>query len=130
MGIAPSLLQPIFEGEHSGFPLVEGTGGTCKFGPSPSPPPPSPTKVLALPVVTSPTWNFVPHIFSRWLFQASFFLEEKNWFQSFGSTFLAILLKMAPLYKPARWISIMRRHWVIASIPFFTRCHESRVKKQ
>ena len=37
-----------------------------------------------------------------------------------GSIFLAILLKIAPVYKPARWISIMRSHWkmLLIASPF------------
>ena len=50
-------------------------------------------------------------LFSRWLFQTSSFWKENNWFQSIGSIFQAPLFKIALVYKPATWISIMRCHW-------------------
>ena len=63
-------------------------------------------------------WGAPPHLefcalflFSRWLFQTSSFWKENNWFQSIGSIFQAPLFKIALVYKPATWISIMRCHW-------------------
>ena len=90
----------------------------------------SPHQSASLPLGSPPSWNFVPHFLSRQLFQASSFLEEKNWFQPCGSIFLAILLKIVPVYKPARWISIMRYHWKewLPASPFLQDVLSSELK--
>lgn len=78
---------------------------------------------------STPTWNFVPRFFPRWLFQESSFLEEKL-LEYLGSISLGIMLKSEPLYKPTKYISILRRHWkgLMSTSPFLQNVLISELK--
>lgn len=55
-------------------------------------------------------WNFVSHFLSRWL--SKLLLRGRNWFQSYGSIFLAKLFwKLHQYTQLLDQESIMRRHW-------------------
>ena len=71
---------------------------------------PSPTKVLALPMGSPLSGILCPIFFQDDL--VSSFLEERNWFQSYGSIFLAKLFwKLHQYTQLLDQESIMRRHW-------------------